>query len=116
MIYTTNYINKVLSHAYQSMGDNGDVINMKLMTGLKYECLEDDFETLFLLTFALNSWSQDSAGINPSTTNSITLEQRDKIIDYITANCPGFNESTQTIITVSDNYWIEGYADPDYTT
>jgi len=110
MIYTTDQINQVLSKAYCCIGELGDKINSSMIGGLEYKCKESKLKNLFMFTFLLVNFKQSSDGLTIDDTNYITIDQRDKCMEYIISNCA----CTGTIdVTLNPYYWLVGYTNDD---
>jgi hypothetical protein len=113
MIYTTTYINKVLSRAYCCMGTMGIGIDKELRYGVK--CT--DIEALLsvrLAVFALESWEQEEDGLTYSEDNVLTIEERDALIDEILLYCCCSTDvENQEIISLDTDYWRDGYTVDD---
>lgn len=114
MVYTTTYINQVISNLYSCIGTLGDKIDLALRYGTQTDCERKKIKKAFLYALALNYWTQSDDGLTIGT-NNITVAQRDMIIDDSFKIC-GCLSPSQTINNQpgTEHYWEAGYSDPAY--
>jgi len=112
MIYTTEEILKIKSSLYCCLGKKGDELRTKLRGSLDHQCLWNKIRIVSLFLVALDSWKQSSDGKTIDEDNVLTVAQRDAIIRKSIDLC-GCVPENQTIITISNDYWKNGYTDED---